>query len=250
MRKICIINQKGGVGKTTTAINLAAGLSRSNKRVLIIDLDAQANVSSSLNVGEGYKNAYDLLFENAEIKECTINLGRNLDIIKSSSGLSKADYFLAKEAERENFLRERLLKLEGYDYVILDCPPSLNLLNQNAMLFADEAIIPVTTDFLGVDGLRKQAKAIQELNQYFDHNLRISKVVPTMFDKRSKLAHKSIADIQNEFYNVVSDPIRIDTKLRECPLEKKSIFSYAKRSKAAEDYSKLVKHIIRDEIGA
>jgi len=248
MRKICIINQKGGVGKTTTAINLAAGLSRKNKKVLIIDLDAQANISSSLKVKEGYKNAYDLLFGNAEVKECTVNLGKNLDIIQSSAGLSKADYYLSKQPEKEVYLKNKLKDLTGYDYVLIDCPPSLNLLNQNAMLYATEAIIPVSTDYLGVDGMKKQARAIHDLNSFFDHELKISKVVPTMFDKRSKLAHSSFAEIQNAFYDIVSDPIRVDSKLRECPLNKKSIFSYAKNSKGSKDYDKLVTSIVRDEI--
>ena len=246
MRKICVINQKGGVGKTTTAINVGAGLSRKGKRVLIIDLDAQANISSSLNV-ESYKNVYDLLFENAEIKECIVNMGKNLDIMRSDSALAKSDFFLSKEPEKEQVLRNKLSQLEGYDYVIVDCPPSLNLLNQNAMIFATEAIVPVSTDFLGVEALKKMSIAIKEMNNYFDHTLRISKVVPTMFDKRSKLAHSSIADIQNSFYNVVSDPIRTDTKLKECPLAKKSIFAYAKSSKGAKDYDRLVTSIIREE---
>jgi len=249
MRKICIINHKGGVGKTTTAINLAAGLSRKDKRVLVIDLDAQANISSSLKV-ESYKNVYDLLFENAEIKECVVNLGKNLDIMMSDSSLSKADYILSKEPEKEYVLKQKLDNLEGYDYVLVDCPPSLNLLNQNAMLFADEAMIPVSTDFLGVEALKKMSIAIKEMNNYFDHTLRISKVIPTMFDKRSKLAHTSMADIQNTFYNVVSDPIRTDTKLKECPLAKKSIFAYAKRSKGAEDYDRLATSIVREDLKA
>ncbi len=247
MRKICVINQKGGVGKTTTTINLAAGLTRKDKKVLIIDLDAQGNISSSLDL-ESYKDVYDFLFENAELNECIAHVGKNLDIIKSKETLTKSEVLLAQEEEKEFLLRRKLENLEGYDYVLVDCPPSLGLLNQNAMLFADEAIIPVSTDFLGMDALRKMSVAISELNNYFDHTLKISKVVPTMFDKRSKLAHQMQREMQNEFYNVVSDPIRINSKLKECPLAKQSIFSYASSSRGAQDYTKLVKSVLRDEV--
>ncbi|MBT3304065.1 ParA family protein [Candidatus Woesearchaeota archaeon] len=247
MRKICIINQKGGVGKTTTTINLGAGLSRKNKKVLIIDLDAQGNIDSSLNL-ESYKDVYDFLFENAELNECIAHVGKNLDIMRSKETLTKSEIFLAaEEEEREFLLKRKLEELDSYDYVLVDCPPSLGLLNQNAMLFADEAIIPVSTDFLGMDALRKMAIAIKDLNQHFDHTLKISKVVPTMFDKRTKLSHKIMSEIQNEFYNIVTDPIRVDSKLKECPLEKKSIFAHAKSSKAAKDYMKLVTSLLRDE---
>lgn len=246
MRKICVINQKGGVGKTTTTINLGAGLSRKDKKVLIIDLDAHGNIDSSLDL-ESYKDVYYFLFENAELNECIAHVGKNLDIMRSKETLTKSEIFLSKEEEKEFLLKRKLENLEGYDYVLVDCPPSLGLLNQNAMLFADEAVIPVSTDFLGIDALRKIAVAIKELNKHFDHTLKISKVVPTMFDKRTKLAHKVMSEIQNEFYNIVTDPIRVDSKLKECPLEKKSIFSHAKSSKAAKDYMKLVQSILRDE---
>jgi len=246
MRKICIINQKGGVGKTTTTINLGAGLSRKDKKVLIIDLDAQGNINSSLNL-ESYKDVYDFLFENAELNECIAHVGKNLDIMRSKETLTKSEIFLSKEDEKEFLLKNKLVDLKGYDYVLVDCPPSLGLLNQNAMLFADEAIIPVSTDFLGMDALRKMAVAIKDLNAHFDHTLKISKVVPTMFDKRTNLSHKIMSEIQNEFYNIVTDPIRVDSKLKECPLEKKSIFAHAKNSKAAKDYMKLVTSLLRDE---
>jgi len=246
MRKICIINQKGGVGKTTTTINLGAGLSRKDKKVLIIDLDSQGNINSSLGL-ESYKDVYEFLFENAELNECIARVGKNLDILKSKETLAKSEVLLSQEDEKEFLLRDKLEDLSGYDYVLVDCPPSLGLLNQNAMLFADEAIIPVSTDYLGVDALRKQSQAISALNKFFDHTLKITKVVPTMFDKRYKMSHEMLKEIQNEFYNVVSDPIRVNSKLRECPLSKKSIFSHAPASRGAKDYDKLVKSVLRDE---
>lgn len=246
MRKICVINQKGGVGKTTTSINLGAGLTREGKKVLLIDLDAQGNVSSSLNI-DSYKDVYDFLFENAELGECVVHAGKNLDVMRSRETLTKAEFHLSQTDEKEYLLRHKLKNCTSYDYIIVDCPPSLNTLNQNAMLFADEALIPVSTDYLGLDGLRKQAKAISALNEYFDHSLAISKVVPTMFDKRNKISHKCLTEIQNEFYEVMAEPIRINSKLRECPMAKQSIFSYDKGSRGAKDYAQLVKSVLRDE---
>ena len=246
MRKICIINQKGGVGKTTTTINLGAGLTRKGKKVLILDLDAQGNIASSLNL-ESYKDMFDFLFENAELGECIVRVGKDLDVVKARETLTKSEHFLAEEDEKEYLLRKKLADLKGYDYVLVDCPPSLGWLNQNAMLFADEAIIPATADFLGMDGLRKMAAAINHLNHHFDHNLKITKVIPTMFDKRSKICHQIIKEMQNEFYEVMADPIRVNTKLKECPMHKKSIFSYAPKSRGAEDYERLIRSVMRDE---
>jgi chromosome partitioning protein len=246
MRRICIINQKGGVGKTTTTINLGAGLSRNDRKVLIIDLDAQGNINSSLNL-ESYKDIFEFLFENAELNECIARAGKNLDIIRSKETLTKSEVILSKENEKEFILRNKLKSLSGYDYVLVDCPPSLGLLNQNAMLFADEAIIPASTDYLGFDALKKMVKAIREINKHFDHSLKITKIIPTMFDKRNKLSHQMLKEMQNEFYELMADPIGTNSKLRECPLAKMSIFTYDKSSKGAKDYEKLVKSVLRDE---
>jgi chromosome partitioning protein len=246
MRKICIINQKGGVGKTTTVINLGAGLTRKGKRVLILDLDAQGNIASSLNL-ESYKDMYDFLFENAEFGECVVRVGKNLDVIKSKENLTKAEHHLSEIEEKEFLLKRKMKEVSGYDYILVDCPPSLSWLNQNAMLFADEAIIPASTDFFGLEGLRKINSAIKELNKHFDHKLKVTKIIPTMFDKRSKLSHQILKEMQNEFYEKMADPIRVNATLKECPVHKKSIFSHDKRSRGAQDFEKLVKSVMRDE---
>ncbi len=246
MRKICVINQKGGVGKTTTTINLGAGLTRKGKKVLIIDLDAQGNIASSLEI-ESYKNMYDFLFENAELKECICRVAKNLDVLHSTETLTKAEHFLAQEEDKEFLLKRKLEEVEGYDYVLVDCPPSLGWINQNALLFADEAIIPVPTDYLGLEALRKMTVAIHSLNHYFDHNIKITKVVPTLYDRRNKLCPEMLKQMQNEYYEVMADPIHMNSKIRECPLAKKSIFSHAKSSRGAEDYMKLVNSVMRDE---
>jgi len=246
LRKICIINQKGGVGKTTTAISIAAGLAMQNKKVLVIDLDAQGNVATSLNVA-GEKDVYHLLTENAEVGECIMNLGKNLDIIPSNESLTKTEAMIAKMPNKEFILKKKLGKVNSYDYVLIDCPPSLGILNQNAMLYAQEAFIPVSTEHLGYDALTKMIEVIKTLNSYFDHDIKITKVIPTLFDKRNKTCKEYLEKINNNFYEVVSDPIRINSKLKEAPAHGKSIFSYAASSRGAKDYMKVVKTILNEE---
>ncbi len=246
MRKICVINQKGGVGKTTTSINLGVGLAKEGKKVLIIDLDAQGNVGTCLPA-ESKKDIYDFLVENADIRECISCVSENLDIIKSKETLAKAELILVGESSRETVLRRKLQNLSGYDYVLLDCPPSLSLLNQNAMLFAHEAVIPASTDILGIDALRKMRFIVDKINDVFAHNLTITKVVPTLYDVRNKVCNLVLKQMQSEFYELVSDPIRVNATLKEAPAEKKSIFEYAPASRGAEDYRKLVRHVLRDE---
>ncbi len=248
MRRICIINQKGGVGKTTTAVNLGWGLAKEGKKVIIVDLDAQGNISSCLPA-ESKKDLYDLLVEGADIGECISHVTDNLDVIQSKETLTKAELILVGEQSRETVLKRKLeaLKHYNYDYVILDCPPSLGLLNQNAILYSYEAVIPASTDVLGFDGLKKITAAIHKINDVFGHNCTISKIVPTLLDVRNKVCVSTLKQMQSEFYELVSDPIRINAKIKEAPSVKQSIFEYDKTSRGAEDYKNLVKQVVRDE---
>lgn len=246
MRKICVINQKGGVGKTTTTVNLSVGLAKAGKKVLILDLDAQGNISSCLPVNPE-KDIYDLLVENAPLHECISEVSDNLHIITSKETLTKAELILVGEQSRETVLKKKLEGVSGYDYVILDCPPSLGLLNQNALLYAEEAIIPASTDILGFDGLKKMSAAIDKINEVFEHDIQISTVVPTLFDSRTKVCKETLKAMNKEFYGLVADPIRINSKLKEAPSAKKSILDYAKSSNGAKDYTKLIQLVLGEE---
>lgn len=247
MRKICVINQKGGVGKTTTAINLAAGLAREGRKVLLIDLDPQGNIATSLK-SEQKKDVFDFLFNNADITECTIKLGKGLELISSKETLTKAETLLQDKDNKHFLIRSKLKEHESkYDYIILDCPPSLGIMNQNAILFSDEAFIPVATDFLSYDALKKIIEAINDINSFYDHFCKVSKIIPTMFDKRNKLSKEILNKMNSDHYGLVAEPIRTCSKVRESPKEGKSIFKHAPKSRGAEDYSTLVRHVIYDE---
>lgn len=246
MRKLCIINHKGGVGKTTTTIHLAHGLAAQGKDVLLLDLDPQGNVSTSLGLSDGF-NIYDFLMEEKPFERCIRHVNEHLDVMPTRETLTKAEMILAGEQSRETYLRRKLRGLEGYDYVLLDCPPSLGLLNQNALLYADEAVIPTATDPLGVDALRKMLEAIETVNEVFDHSLRVSAVVPTLYDARLKSCKESLDEIHALIYGVVTQPVRMNAKLREAPKHAAPVFSFARTSRGAADYAEVVRFIVQHE---
>jgi chromosome partitioning protein len=243
MRTICVINQKGGVGKTTTAINMAAGLSRNDKKVLLVDLDPQGNIDASLNVKAEY-DIYDALTDKQDVWNCISNVAKNFDVITSKENLVKAEYYLASQENSTMLLKTILSKIGNYDYIIIDCPPSLGLLNQNALAFCKEAFIPVSTDYLGYDALKKMDFIVKEINEKYGNNIKITKVIPTLFDKRNKTCKETLVEIQNEFGHLTSYPIRMNSKLKEAPKAGKSIFSYAKSSPGAQDYGRLVEDVL------
>lgn len=246
MRKICIINQKGGVAKTTTTINLATALAASEKRVLMIDLDPQGNIGTSLCI-QHEKTVYDLLINDADPYECIVNIAPNLDVVTSDSSLAKAELIMGGQTSRETILQRKLEPVFNYDYVIIDCPPSLSLLNVNALLYANEAFIPVATDFLALDALKKMSQTVSEINELFDHDIKITQVIPTLYDRRNKSCTETLKEIKRGYEELVTNPIRVNSKLREAPSQGKDIFEYAKRSPGALDYKKLAQTVIEAE---
>ena len=246
MRTICIMNHKGGVAKTTTAINLAAGLSRQEKKVLLIDLDPQGNIDLSLKVNAEH-DLYDAMTGKVMLNSCIVNLAKNLDIISSKETLAKAEYYLYRQEESKMLLKEILNQINNYDYVLIDCPPSLGILNQNALAFCKEVFVPTSTDFLGFDALKKMQEIVSEVNDAYSSNARITKVIPTMYDTRNKICKQTLAEIRNKFTAIVTVPIRINSKVKEAPKHGKSIFKYARSSLGAKDYRQLVEEIIAME---
>src|SRR5919201_422891 len=247
-RVIAMVNNKGGVGKTTCALNIAAGLARKDRRVLIIDVDPQANASLVLlgsKLFELPRSIYDVLLEqDRHIREITVATPiTGLDLAPSQTSLANAELNLASIRGRERVLRRSMAQgLEGYHYILIDCPPSLGLLTVNALLAASEVHIPIAMTYLALEGVKRD----------LDHQaLAITGVIPTFFDGRTRLSKEILQSIRDHFGAVVfATPIRKNVKLDEAQSHHQSIFDYAPRSVGALEYQSLVEEVMQRETAA
>jgi chromosome partitioning protein len=247
-RRIAILNQKGGTGKTTTAVNLAAGLAEKEQDVLLIDTDAQGNVGVSLGVN-GERSLYHVLVEGADPTESSVPVRKHLDVITSDSTLAAAEIWLARQNtdQRARMLTKRLNLMQisrRYDYVMIDCGPSINLLNQNALSYVDEVIIPVTCDYLALVGVKQVLRTIKDVERHLGHAVRVSAVLPTFYDGRTRLAREVLETLQGHFKHKCLEPIRHNTRLAEAPSHRKTIFEYAPVSHGAADYNRVVDWVL------
>ncbi len=240
-RRVAILNQKGGTGKTTTAVNLAAGIAARGWDTLLVDMDAQGNVGTSLGI-RGERTLYHVLVENTPADEAVVPVRGHLDVICSDATLALAEQSLARlDDGRDRVLAEKLQPImRRYAYVVLDCGPSLSLLNQNALRFADEVLIPVSCDYLALVGVKQVLRTLKDVDQHLGHAVRISGVVPTFFDARTRLAKEAVDALQGHFKERLYEPIRRSTRLAEAPSHRQTIFEYAPDSPGAEDYRRLV----------
>ncbi len=247
---IAVTNQKGGVGKTTTSINLAAGLGYLGKKVLLLDLDPQGNTTQ----GTGAANVpfelttYDLLLGEEALSDIIINLKRPpIDVVPSTIELAGADLIMAKqESGREYLLKEKLDPIkDDYDYIIIDCPPSLGLLNTNALTAADSVIIPVQCEYYALEGLTQLLSTIRLVQRLFNHDLKIEGVLLTMFDVRTRLSVEVQQDVRKYFKEKVYRAyIPRNVRLSEAPSRGLSIFEYDIKSEGAKAYAALAKEVI------
>jgi chromosome partitioning protein len=254
-RVIAMVNNKGGVGKTTCALNIAAGLARKSRRVLIIDTDPQANASLVLLGAKLFElphSIYDILLEpDRHIREIVIPTPiAGLDLAPSQTSLANAELNLASVRGRERVLRRSMAQgLEDYQYILIDCPPSLGLLTINALLAAGEVYIPIAMTYLALEGVGQVMDAIEAVKRDLEHPaLTITGVIPTFFDGRTRLSKEILQSVRDYFGEVVFDtPIRKNVKLDEAQSHHQSIFDYAPRSAGALEYESLVEEVIQRE---
>ena len=243
MRVISVINYKGGTGKTSTVVHLAHGLARKGYRILIIDVDPQGSAGYHLGV-QVTRSLYDLIAKKEDLLNCIVPARENLDIICANEHLFPAEMVMTKLQERELILTHRMQALNGYDFVLLDCAPSMSLLNQNALLYSNELIVPVSMEYFSLVGVKQLLKNIKIVNKLFKKNVIIKMVVPTFFDKRNKKSKDIIESIRRVFYKKVATPIRSSVALSEAPGARKTVFEYAPKSTGAQDYTNLVQEVI------
>lgn len=242
---IAISNHKGGVGKTTSALNIGAGLVKLKKKVMLVDLDPQANLTQSLGIKEAANNTYGVI-KNQYTPE-PIKISKGLFLLPSVSELSGAELELSSEAGREFLLKEVLEPLAAqYDFIIIDCPPSLGLLTINAFTAADFIFIPMQAEYLALQGIGKLLGLMDKIKKRLNPNLEIGGIFITQFDRR-KLLNRYVCDTIEEHFEgkVFKTKIRNNIALAEAPNEGVDIFSYQPESNGADDYLGLSKEILQ-----
>ena len=243
-KRLAIFNHKGGTGKTTTTVSIAAGLARRGYKVLVVDTDSQGNVGVSLNV-KAEKTLYHCLVMGLKPQDIAVKIRENLELVPSNETLAAAELYLAGRQNRDRILRDRLAAANGhYDIIILDCSPSLSLLNQNALVFADGILVPVACDFLSLVGVRQVIKTVKNVNQLLHHPVQIYGVLPTFYDARARICRDAWGTMKEHFGERCFNPVRSTTKIKEAPAQGKSIFEYAPDSHAAADYDRVVDRIV------
>ena len=247
---LAIINQKGGVGKSTTAVNLAAALGAAGKEVLLVDLDPQGNATSGYGIDKRDigQCVYNVLLGETPVEDVILaNGGKGVDVLPSTISLAGAEVELVNEMARENRLKSALGSLRGrYDYILIDCPPSLGLLTINALVAADKLLIPIQCEFYALEGVTKLLDSMKRVKSVLNPSLDIYGIVLTMYDSRTNLSKQVVDEVRSFFGNTVFKTLIPRTvKLSEAPSYGQPIIEYAPENKGTEAYNELAQEVIQ-----
>jgi chromosome partitioning protein len=251
-KTIAITNQKGGVGKTTTSINLGASLAANDLKVLLVDFDPQGNSTSGLGIDKSNENltVYHALLGGVAIEKTLVKTEcEGLDIVPADKNLVAANLELVDVPNREHRLRDVLSDMKArYDFILIDCPPALDLLTLNALVAAESVLIPIQCEFFALEGISQLMDTIDKIRESFSHPLKIEGILLTMYDERTNLTRQVADDLRDFFHDeVLATVIPRSIRLAEAPSYGKPILMYDPRSRGAESYIKLAKEILENE---
>lgn len=251
-KTIAIFNQKGGVGKTTTCVNMAAALGAKGKKTLLVDVDPQGNSTSGVGVdkSEVYASTYDMLIDGVSARAITVETDyKNLNILPANMNLAGAELELSEREDRNSVLKKALaILVMEYDYIIIDCPPSLGLLSINALVAADTLIVPLQCEYYALEGLSQLVSTVRTIKQHYNEHLELEGVLFTMYDSRLKLTQQVIEEVNKYFPGKsYSTMIPRSVKIAEAPSFGKPVIYYEKYSKPSFAYKKFVDEFLKKQ---
>ena len=240
-RVVAITNFKGGIGKTTTTVHVAAGFALKGARVLVVDVDAQSNVRMCFGVAEPRRTLYDVLVDGKKVEDCVVAARPQIDLLASSDALLTAQSEISKRPDWGRVLETALRPvIRNYDFVFIDCSASMTVLNLNAMMAASDVIVPTAMEHLALEGLRQLGRNISRVKGTMGA---LRMIIPTMFDGRNRQSHRLLQGLKDEYGALVTDPIRVNVRLSEASAVGKTVYEYDPRSNGATDYAALVERL-------